>query len=152
MDFARIIEFTGNHTVLVLAFLGTLGALVFTEISRRFSGLKSVGPVEATQLSNRENAVFLDIRDEGEFKGGHIPEAIHIPLKQLPERATELDRFKNVPVIAYCRSGTRSTLLWALAQAKAGADPEEIARAAAQAGYDVMPVRAAMEAYAASGE
>jgi rhodanese-related sulfurtransferase len=108
VDFARIIEFTGNHTVLVLAFLGTLGALVFTEISRRFSGLKSVGPVEATQLSNRENAVFLDIRDEGEFKGGHIPEAIHIPLKQLPERATELDRFKNVPVIAYCRSGTRT--------------------------------------------
>ncbi|MGW8310013.1 MAG: rhodanese-like domain-containing protein [Thiogranum sp.] len=108
MDFARIIEFTGNHPVLVLAFLGTLGALVFTEISRRFSGLKSVDPVEATQLSNRENAVFLDIRDDGEYKGGHIPEAIHIPLKQLPERAAELDKFKSVPLIAYCRSGTRT--------------------------------------------
>ena len=108
MDFARIIEFTGNHPVLVLAFLGTLGALVFTEISRRFSGLRSVGPAEATQLSNRENAVFLDIRDDGEYKGGHIPEAIHIPLKQLPERAAELDKFKSVPLIAYCRSGTRT--------------------------------------------
>lgn len=108
MDFARIIEFTGNHPVLVLAFLGTLGALVFTEINRRFSGLRSVGPAEATQLSNRENAVFLDIRDDGEYKGGHIPEAIHIPLKQLPERAAELDKFKSVPLIAYCRSGTRT--------------------------------------------
>lgn len=108
MDFARIIEFTGNHPVLVLAFLGTLGALVFTEINRRFSGLRSVGPAEATQLSNRENAVFLDIRDDGEYKGGHIPEAIHIPLKQLPERAAELDKFKTVPLIAYCRSGTRT--------------------------------------------
>ena len=29
-------------------------------------------------------------------------------------------------VLAYCRSGTRSTLLWALAQAKAGADLDEI--------------------------
>src|SRR5690606_33939399 len=37
------------------------------------------------------------------------------------------------PVLAYCRSGTRSTLLWSLAQAKAGADPEAIAQAAAAA-------------------
>ena len=49
-------------------------------------------------------------------------------------------------VLAYCRSGTRSTLLWALAQAAAGRDPDEIAAAAAGAGYDVGPIRAAMEA------
>jgi uncharacterized protein (TIGR01244 family) len=53
------------------------------------------------------------------------------------------------PILAYCRTGTRSTLLWALAKAKAGAAPEEIAQAAAAAGYDVSPVRGAMEAYAA---
>jgi len=44
-------------------------------------------------------------------------------------------------VLAYCRSGTRSTLLWALARAKAGDAPEAIAAAAAEAGYDVSPVR-----------
>jgi uncharacterized protein (TIGR01244 family) len=53
------------------------------------------------------------------------------------------------PVLAYCRSGTRSTLLWSLAQAKSGQDPDAIAQAAAAAGYDVAPVRAAMDAYAA---
>ena len=52
-------------------------------------------------------------------------------------------------VLAYCRSGTRSTLLWSLAQAKSGAEPGAIAAAAAAAGYDVSPVREAMEAYAA---
>ena len=52
-------------------------------------------------------------------------------------------------VLAYCRSGTRSTLLWSLAQAKSGAEPRAIAAAAAAAGYDVSPVREAMEAYAA---
>jgi len=67
-----------------------------------------VDPVQATQLSNRENAVFLDIRDDGEYSGGHIPEAIHIPIKQLPERVTELNKHKDCPVIAYCRSGSRS--------------------------------------------
>ena len=44
-------------------------------------------------------------------------------------------------VLAYCRSGTRSTLLWAMAQAKLGMDPDEIAAAAAGAGYDISPVR-----------
>ena len=108
MDFARIIEFTGNHPILIVAFLGTLGALLYTEISRRFSALPSVGPLEAIRLSNREDAVFLDVRDDGEYKGGHIPDCIHIPLKQLPDRVGELKRFKAGPVIAYCRSGTRT--------------------------------------------
>jgi uncharacterized protein (TIGR01244 family) len=53
------------------------------------------------------------------------------------------------PVLAYCRSGTRSTLLWSLAQAQRGVDPADIAEAAAAAGYDVSPVRAAMDALAA---
>ncbi len=52
-------------------------------------------------------------------------------------------------VLAYCRTGTRSTLLWAQAQARAGADPASIAGAASAAGYDVAPVREAMEALAA---
>ena len=45
------------------------------------------------------------------------------------------------PILAYCRSGTRSTLLWALASAKLGENPDTIARTAMQAGYDVSPVR-----------
>jgi len=52
-------------------------------------------------------------------------------------------------VLAYCRTGTRSTLLWALAQAAGGADPDAVAAAAAAAGYDVTPVRAAMDMLAA---
>jgi len=49
------------------------------------------------------------------------------------------------PVLAYCRSGTRSTLLWALAQAARGEDPDRIAAAAAGGGYDVTPVRALID-------
>lgn len=48
-------------------------------------------------------------------------------------------------VLAYCRSGTRSTLLWALAQASAGANLEEVKTQAAAAGYDVTPVRPLMD-------
>lgn len=52
-------------------------------------------------------------------------------------------------VLAYCRSGTRSTLLWALSNAKLGGDPDAIAGAAMAAGYDVSPVRPMMDMLAA---
>ena len=53
------------------------------------------------------------------------------------------------PILAYCRSGTRSTLLWALAAAKQGVEPDDIARTAALAGYDVSPIRAMIDMLAA---
>jgi uncharacterized protein (TIGR01244 family) len=49
------------------------------------------------------------------------------------------------PVLAYCRSGTRSTLLWALAEASHGADCNALAAQAAGAGYDLGPVRELMD-------
>lgn len=54
------------------------------------------------------------------------------------------------PVLAYCRSGTRSTLLWSLTQAKLGRASDEIADDAAAAGYDVTPIRALIERALAS--
>ncbi|SMC83624.1 TIGR01244 family sulfur transferase [Novosphingobium sp. B1] len=55
----------------------------------------------------------------------------------------------DAPVLAYCRSGTRSTLLWALAQARSGLNPDEIAERAAGAGYDIAPIRATVDMLAA---
>lgn len=53
--------------------------------------------------------------------------------------------------LLYCRSGTRSTLLWALSRARAGEDVEAIGHTAAAAGYDVAPIRQIMDALAAGG-
>lgn len=44
------------------------------------------------------------------------------------------------PALAFCRSGTRSTFLWALARGLAGDEPAAIAAKAANAGYDVAPL------------
>lgn len=48
-------------------------------------------------------------------------------------------------ILAYCRSGTRSTLLWALARASKGEHPAVLAEQAADAGYDLSPVTAMMD-------
>jgi uncharacterized protein (TIGR01244 family) len=55
---------------------------------------------------------------------------------QVQAMAQALDSTTGL-VLAYCRSGTRSTRLWSLAEASGGGDPAEISATAAEAGYDV---------------
>ena len=52
------------------------------------------------------------------------------------------------PVLAYCRSGTRSCNLWALAAAKAGRDPELLVAQARGAGYDLAGMKPTLDALA----
>ena len=52
------------------------------------------------------------------------------------------------PVLAFCRSGTRSCNLWALAAAQAGRDPALIAAQAGAAGYDLSTLRPTLDALA----
>ncbi len=62
---------------------------------------------------------------------------------------TDALRDATGPVLAFCRSGTRSTLLWALARARAGDRPEDLQAQAAAAGYDLSPIRHSLDALAA---
>ena len=57
---------------------------------------------------------------------------------------------EDARVLAYCRSGTRSTFVWGLANAGRLA-PDTILEAAAQAGYDLSPLRPYLEAQAQDG-
>jgi rhodanese-related sulfurtransferase len=55
----------------------------------------------------RERAVrVLDVREDWEFKRGHLAGSINVPLKQLPARAAKLPRTERYAVI--CASGSRS--------------------------------------------
>lgn len=49
------------------------------------------------------------------------------------------------PVLAFCRSGTRSTMLWALNAARRGVDVDSILATAAKAGYDLAALRSRLE-------
>jgi uncharacterized protein (TIGR01244 family) len=50
------------------------------------------------------------------------------------------------PVLAFCRSGTRSTFLWALARNRLGDDGEALIAKAAGAGYDLSSIRSVLGA------
>ena len=71
----------------------------------------------------------------------HIPVSGGISLPQVAQMADALGQATG-PVLAFCRSGTRSTYLWALARARLGDDAATLFQQAAAAGYDLSPVRA----------
>jgi uncharacterized protein (TIGR01244 family) len=55
------------------------------------------------------------------------------------------------PVLAFCRSGTRSTFLWALAEVSRGVAGEELIEKAEAAGYDLSPIAASLNQSTRSG-
>ncbi|MEA3030853.1 MAG: hypothetical protein QOG13_2178 [Sphingomonadales bacterium] len=68
----------------------------------------------------------------------HIPIAGAIEPAQVAAMAAAMDEGR---LLAFCRSGTRSTWLWAMAAHGRGADGAAIIAAAAAAGYDLSPIR-----------
>lgn len=61
-----------------------------------------------------------------------------------------LARHKEAPILAYCRSGTRSATLHALAAARRGTDAETLIAQAAEAGYNLAGLRPRLAALSAS--
>jgi uncharacterized protein (TIGR01244 family) len=68
---------------------------------------------------------------------------------QVAAMAVALDSATG-PVLAYCRSGTRSTLLWALARTQMGDDKSVLHEKASRAGYDLSSIDALIDIVAAS--
>lgn len=106
---SQIIEFIGNHTLLFIAFMVTLGMLVYTEYMRFSSANTALSPFEATQKMNAGEAIILDVRDDAEFKSGHLLNSRNFPVGKLDERMHEIEKFKDREVLVYCDSGMRAT-------------------------------------------
>lgn len=71
---------------------------------------------------------------------------------QIDAMQVALSKGGDGKTLAYCRSGTRSTLLWALSQAAKGESPRVIAAKAADAGYDVAPIALMLDTLAAAAK
>ena len=96
-----------------IAFLSGM-MLFWSMFGNRIRGIKEVDSVAATQLINHKNALVLDVREESEYKAGHVLNAKLIPLGKLNERIGELEKYRDKPVVVVCRSGARSANACAL--------------------------------------
>jgi len=104
----QLVEFAGNHSGLFLAFAFVSGLLVWSLLGDTLAGVKALLPQEATLLINHEDAIMLDVREDNEYVQGHILNSVHIPLSLLSDKIARLEKYRNRPIIASCRSGSRS--------------------------------------------
>ena len=102
---SRYLEFFQNHPILVMAFIGVAGGLVWTLLSGRTMGLRRIAGTEATRLINSEDALVVDVRTDAEFRPGHIINAINVPEKQLDSNLDKLEKYREKPLIMVCRTG-----------------------------------------------
>jgi len=73
-------------------------------------GLKRVSYISAAAARNylQKGALVVDVRNAVEFRGGHLPGAVNIPLDALKVSLPERIKDKNQVLLLHCLSGTRS--------------------------------------------
>jgi len=101
-------EFIAQNWVLIAGIAFVIFMLLFEPLRTRMSGIETASVFDAVSLSNHDGAIFVDIREKKEMTGGVISGAYRVPLSSIETSATQLDKFKDKPVIVYCRTGNRS--------------------------------------------
>ncbi|MDR0702991.1 MAG: rhodanese-like domain-containing protein [Azoarcus sp.] len=86
------------------------GAWLLVEMIRQLRDKSLLTPLAATMLINREDALVIDVREQGDFDQGHLPNARHLPFGDLERRAGELEKFRARPFILYCGNGSRAAM------------------------------------------
>ena len=103
-----IYSITDDSVLKLVSAVKELGFRKIAEIERIISDFKtdknileSITLDDLMARSKKEKVILIDVRPEEEYKAGHIPNAVSIPLAQLKKRLNELP--KNRTIIAYCR-------------------------------------------------
>jgi rhodanese-related sulfurtransferase len=105
----EFVDFAVRHWYLFAALFIILGMLIGGEVLRKLRGVSALNPTQALQLINHQDAVVVDVRDGGQYKAGHLPDARHIPFGELDQRMKELNKYKDRPIILYCQTDTRAS-------------------------------------------
>lgn len=73
------------------------------------STYQQISQEEAKEMMDTEEVIILDVREQSEYDGGHIPGAVLLPLGTIDEdTAAAVIPEKDSTVLVYCRSGNRS--------------------------------------------
>ncbi len=102
------VDFVVKYWYLFVALAVVVALLVLGPVYEMLHGVARVDVWKAVQLMNHESALVVDVSEPQEFKRGHVPNALNIPLGSLAERVKELEKHKERPIVLVCRTGNRS--------------------------------------------
>lgn len=136
MKIAKLTPFLSVSPQITAADLGALAAQGFKAVvNNRPDGEAEDQPASAA-LADAARRVGLEYRHVPAISGS-------ITDDDITAFADAMEELKG-PVLAFCRTGTRSTTLWALAEAS-HLDPDAILKTAAEAGYDLAALKPRLE-------
>ncbi len=142
----------------------------FRVLSATMFASPQISPEDLLNAANEGVTLIINNRPDGEApeepQGAEIEAAaraagldyVAIPIGQAGFSEPQVQALQDAlascdgKALGYCRSGTRSTFLWSLAQAREGVAPDDIAAAAQAAGYDISPIRPAIDMFAAQAK
>ena len=101
----QLIEFAGNHGMLVAGFAGIILLLIWTEISKYTRGYTELTPLQAVQKINQGKTSVVDISTAADFTKGHLADAKNIALSRISETDPDIARIKTGPVLVVCKNG-----------------------------------------------
>ena len=70
-------------------------------------GIKQISPRE---LDQKKGLMLIDVRTDREYRQGHLPGAVHVPLAEVGARVKKVKKDKEI--VVYCQSGNQS--IWAI--------------------------------------
>ncbi|WP_425231020.1 TIGR01244 family sulfur transferase [Sphingomonas sp.] len=132
-------------------------------VNDRFAVAPQIAPGDLPAIAAAGYVAVINNRPDDEEAGQPASAAIRVaaeaaglgyvevPVTHAGFSHPQLDAMANAltaadgPVLAFCRSGTRSCNLWALAAAKAGRAPHLLVAQAAAAGYDLSGIRPTLD-------
>lgn len=95
------------NKIIIVVLILAVGIMIYT--NRKEEGYQKISPSEVkAQLDSNENIVILDVRTKQEYKEGHIPKSILVPVGEISKRIENVVSDKDKKIVVYCRSGNRS--------------------------------------------
>ena len=77
-----------------------------------FAVFKTLTPTSTTTYSiDFDRAIIIDVRSPQEFAGGHVKDAINLPIDTITEDAVLNLANKDQPIVLYCHSGGRASIV-----------------------------------------
>ena len=101
----QLIEFAGNHGMLVAGFAAVTLLLMWTEIGRHTRGYAEITPAEAVRKMNHDETTVVDISSAADFIKGHLSGSKNIVMSRINDSDPEVSKITAGPVLVVCKNG-----------------------------------------------
>jgi rhodanese-related sulfurtransferase len=104
----ELITFISHHLLLSIVLVLTVFLLIIVESLRGRRKVFELNAIQVTQMINHDHAVVIDLRDQADFRAGHIIDAIGLSPQEIAQTPQKIEKWKTRPLIFIGYTGLES--------------------------------------------